>query len=87
MRHLYRWISAGAPAVFNQTCTGTCYQTWVIGPPSNYDNAYFEISYVRVFSAQGKNTVITNSSAMPLFSTLTLWLLVAGLMATMGFIF
>ncbi|KAF9241083.1 glycoside hydrolase family 16 protein [Melanogaster broomeanus] len=42
---------AGNAAIFNQTCTGVCYNDYVIGPPSGYDNAYFEIGYVRVLSS------------------------------------
>lgn len=41
-------------AVFNQTCPATkdnaCYLDWVIGPPSNYAEAYFEITSLRVFN-------------------------------------
>jgi len=48
---------AGASNVFAETCTGRCYNDWVIGPPSNYDNAYFEIQHVRVFGATGVNSV------------------------------
>lgn len=70
---------AGAPAVFNETCTGDCYQTWVLGPPSNYDNAYFEISYVRIFSAQGQNTVVAASSAKALSGIMNMWALVVAL--------
>jgi hypothetical protein len=70
---------AGAPAVFNETCTGDCYQTWVLGPPSNYDNAYFEISYVRIFSAQGQNTVVAASSAKALSGVMNMWALVVAL--------
>jgi len=40
---------AGNPTVFSQTCTGTCYTNYVIGPPSNYDNAYFEIKSIRTY--------------------------------------
>lgn len=43
------YISAGNPSVFAQTCSGTCYNTFVIGPPSNYDNAYFEIKNIRTY--------------------------------------
>lgn len=39
---------AGAPDVFNPTCTGTC--TDLVANPANYNDAYFEISYVRVFT-------------------------------------
>ncbi|KAF8133894.1 glycoside hydrolase family 16 protein [Boletus edulis] len=54
---------AGNPAIFNQTCTGVCYNDYVIGPPSGYDNAYFEVGYVRVFSAAGISTVVSPSTS------------------------
>ena len=41
--------AAGNSDIFAQTCSGTCYNDFVIGPPSNYDNAYFEVRSVRVF--------------------------------------
>ncbi|KAI0060384.1 glycoside hydrolase family 16 protein [Artomyces pyxidatus] len=41
--------AAGNPTTFAQTCSGICYNDYVIGPPSNYDNAYFEVQSVRVF--------------------------------------
>lgn len=34
-------------AIFSQTCPGNCLD--LVQTPSNYDNAYFEISYIRVF--------------------------------------
>ncbi|KAF8464992.1 glycoside hydrolase family 16 protein [Russula ochroleuca] len=40
---------AGDRNVFAQTCSGICYNDYVIGSPSNYDNAYFEVRSVRVF--------------------------------------
>jgi len=45
---------AGVPSVYNATCsggtTGVCYTDNVIGPGSpRYDNAYFQINYVRVY--------------------------------------
>ncbi|KAI9430999.1 glycoside hydrolase family 16 protein [Lactarius indigo] len=40
---------AGNSEIFAQTCSGSCYNDFVIGPPSNYDNAYFEVRSVRVF--------------------------------------
>ncbi|TEB37660.1 glycoside hydrolase family 16 protein [Coprinellus micaceus] len=46
--------------IFTQTCTGKCYDDWVIKDPSSYDNAYFDISYVKVFST---NPSATQSSA------------------------
>lgn len=54
---------AGNAAIFNQTCTGVCYNDYVIGSPSGYDNAYFEIGYVRVFSAAGTTTVVSPSTS------------------------
>jgi len=54
---------AGDATIFNQTCTGVCYNDYVIGPPSGYDNAYFEIGYVRVFSAAGTDTVVSPSTS------------------------
>ena len=41
--------AAGNPATFAQTCTGVCYDDYVLGSGSNYDNAYFEVRSVRVF--------------------------------------
>ncbi|KAH8986490.1 concanavalin A-like lectin/glucanase domain-containing protein [Lactarius akahatsu] len=40
---------AGNSEIFPQTCSGSCYNDFVIGPPRNYDNAYFEVRSVRVF--------------------------------------
>ncbi|KAI0062967.1 glycoside hydrolase family 16 protein [Artomyces pyxidatus] len=47
---------AGNNATFAQTCTGVCYNDYVIGPPSGYNNAYFEVSSVRVFTAADNST-------------------------------
>ena len=55
---------AGNGNSFYQTCTGVCYQDWVLGDPSNFDTAYFEVSYVRVYGTPGELTVI-NSGALP----------------------
>ena len=38
---------AGAASVFTQTCSGTC--TDLVPTASNYDNAYFEMKFIRVF--------------------------------------
>lgn len=51
---------AGNPTIFKQTCTGVCYDDWVAGSPSNYDNAYFEVQYVRVYGDPGELTVISS---------------------------
>lgn len=59
----YDLTKAGSNATFAQTCSGICYNDYVIGSPSVYDNAYFEIGYLRVFSAAGSNTVVSPSTS------------------------
>jgi len=54
---------AGAPNVFAQTCSGTCYNDFVIGPPSGYDNAYFEVQSVRVFGTSSSVDIPESGSA------------------------
>lgn len=54
---------AGNTNIFSQTCTGVCYDDYVVGNGTNYDNAYFEVASVRVFSKQGTNTVVSDNSA------------------------
>ncbi|EPQ53437.1 hypothetical protein GLOTRDRAFT_116915 [Gloeophyllum trabeum ATCC 11539] len=50
---------AGIPPVYDPTCasqgpTGLCYNDNVVGPGSpKYDNAYFEINYVRAYTTGG----------------------------------
>ncbi|KAJ6590533.1 concanavalin A-like lectin/glucanase domain-containing protein [Mycena vulgaris] len=46
---------AGIPANYLQTCagagpTGICYNDNVVGPGNNYDEAYFELKYVRTYT-------------------------------------
>jgi hypothetical protein len=66
---------AGLPAVYNATCLGTgttglCYNDNVIGAGSpHYDNAYFEISYVKVFALSSVASSISASLATETFST------------------
>ncbi|KAH8113075.1 concanavalin A-like lectin/glucanase domain-containing protein [Phellopilus nigrolimitatus] len=50
---------AGQPGVFAQTCSGNCVD--LVQTPSNYDNAYFEISYIKVFE-QTNGTVSTSAT-------------------------
>lgn len=53
---------AGDPAVFTQTCQGTC--TDLVQVPSNYDQAYFEISFLKVFQqTNGTNLNAPSTSA------------------------
>ncbi|KAF8529327.1 hypothetical protein BU17DRAFT_80556 [Hysterangium stoloniferum] len=40
---------AGNAQIFAQTCSGNCYHDYVLGPPSTYDNAYFEIKSIRTY--------------------------------------
>ncbi|KLO18258.1 hypothetical protein SCHPADRAFT_866908 [Schizopora paradoxa] len=51
-------------AIFSQTCPGNCLD--LVQTPSNYDNAYFEISYIRVFEqTNGSAPSVTPSGASP----------------------
>jgi len=48
-------VWAGIPPVYNPTCgnsgpTGLCYNDNVVGSGANYDNAYFEVSYVKTYT-------------------------------------
>lgn len=44
---------AGPGEIFNQTCSGVCYNDFVISEQyaSLYSTAYFDVSYVRVYSS------------------------------------
>lgn len=53
---------AGASSVFAETCTGTCYNDYVVGDGSAYDNAYFEVQSVRVFGTSS-DVVVSTSGA------------------------
>ncbi|KZO94279.1 glycoside hydrolase family 16 protein [Calocera viscosa TUFC12733] len=62
---------AGALDVYNQTCgpipteapTNYCYTTNVIGNGSNYDAAYFEVQYIRVWSNVTTANTTTGSNS------------------------
>ncbi|KAK0243477.1 glycoside hydrolase family 16 protein [Armillaria nabsnona] len=55
---------AGVPSIFNTQCPGNCVQDYVRGPGSpRYDNAFFEISYLRTYTAIAGNA--TSSSSGP----------------------
>jgi len=58
--------AAGATAVFAQTCSGICYDDYVVGNGSVYNNAYFDIASVRVYSVAGTNTLVKGNSALVL---------------------
>ncbi|KAI0927488.1 hypothetical protein AcV5_008016 [Taiwanofungus camphoratus] len=70
---------AGNNNVFTQTCSGTCYDDYVTGSPSNYDTAYFEVQYVRVYGQTGEMTVIASSACQSkLFRSASLAILALG---------
>jgi len=57
---------AGVPAIYNATCsggtTGVCYTDNVIGPGSpHFDNAYFQINYVRVYTVDSIASSVSSS--------------------------
>ncbi|KAJ6451631.1 glycoside hydrolase family 16 protein [Mycena sanguinolenta] len=56
--------AANAPSVFAQTCPGICYDDYVVGNGSAYNNAYFDVASVRVYSVAGTNTLIQGSSGL-----------------------
>ncbi|KAJ7505750.1 glycoside hydrolase family 16 protein [Mycena galericulata] len=56
--------AAGDPTVFAQTCSGSCYPDYVVGNGSVYNNAYFDVASVRVYSVSGTNTILKGSSAL-----------------------
>lgn len=52
---------AGASNVFSQTCSGSCLD--LVQTPSNYDNAFFEISFIKVFEASGSEAATASNGA------------------------
>lgn len=52
---------AGNPAVFNQTCQGNCLD--LVQDPTNYNNAYFEIKYLAVFTNGSSTSTSSTGSA------------------------
>ena len=73
--------TAGDPGVFAETCSGICYNDYVIGSPSNYDNAYFEVRSVRVFGTSPAVDIFQSSNSASGNGKSALKL--AGLMITM----
>ncbi|TDL19676.1 hypothetical protein BD410DRAFT_791798 [Rickenella mellea] len=78
---------AGQSSVFAKTCPGLCYEDWVLGPPSNFDDAYFEVQSVRVYSADGLDTVIVGSGAFSRWTGRLWWVGVVGVLIGMHFDF
>ncbi|KAK0491650.1 glycoside hydrolase family 16 protein [Armillaria novae-zelandiae] len=55
---------AGSSSIFNTQCSGSCIQDYVLGPGSpKYDNAWFEISYLRTYTAIAGNATSSGSGA------------------------
>ncbi|EIW77172.1 glycoside hydrolase family 16 protein [Coniophora puteana RWD-64-598 SS2] len=68
---------AGLSQFYSSTCgnsgpTGNCYQDCVVGPGSpRYDNAYFDISYIRAYSNSTVPTATGTSGSAPATATAT----------------
>ncbi|KAF8587684.1 glycoside hydrolase family 16 protein [Ramaria rubella] len=56
---------AGNSAIFAQTCGGSCYDDYVIGPPAAYDTAYFEVKSVRGYHDPSVPIVVPTNSSQP----------------------
>jgi hypothetical protein len=48
---------AGNSALFAQTCKGVCYQDYVLGDGSAYNDAYFAVNYVNVFGTSNATVI------------------------------
>ncbi|KAJ7134267.1 glycoside hydrolase family 16 protein [Mycena epipterygia] len=59
--------AAGASSVFAQTCSGVCYDDYVVGNGSVYNNAYFDVASVRVYSVSGSNTIVAATGSALVF--------------------
>ncbi|KAF8137076.1 hypothetical protein EV363DRAFT_1394645 [Boletus edulis] len=64
-------VWAGVPSIYDSQCanegpTGLCYNDSVVGPGSpRYDNAYFDINYVRTYTTSTNAPVATSTNAPP----------------------
>ncbi|KAF8651149.1 hypothetical protein AX16_004851 [Volvariella volvacea WC 439] len=57
---------AGVPDIYSSTCPGTCYASNIIGPGSpTYDNAYFEIRYLRIYHEESISPPVVSGTASP----------------------
>lgn len=74
---------AGNQQTFLETCSGLCYDDWVLGSPSNFDTAYFEVQYVRVYGIPDQLTVISAARRSADYAALFL-LIAAGLGVYLG---
>lgn len=74
---------AGVPSIYAATCsntgpTGICYNDHVVGNGANYNEAYFEISYVRAYTtgeaATTEPPIAIHSTTWPtMTTTITAW--------------
>ncbi|KAG6851084.1 hypothetical protein H0H87_001523 [Tephrocybe sp. NHM501043] len=56
---------AGVPDIYAQTCPGNCITSNIIGPGSpKYDDAYWDIAYIRTYLADGSQPLPASSSAV-----------------------
>ncbi|OSD08169.1 glycoside hydrolase family 16 protein [Trametes coccinea BRFM310] len=73
---------AGVQSIYSSTCPGTCNVT---GPGSPaYDNAWFEINYVRAFTTGGPAPTSTSTTSAPTGSTTSIATVIATVTSTAG---
>ncbi|KAG6865061.1 hypothetical protein C0991_005380 [Blastosporella zonata] len=54
---------AGIPSIYSQTCPDNCITSNIIGTGSpTYDNAYWDIAYIRTYLAEGSEPLSSSSS-------------------------
>ncbi|KAG6907307.1 hypothetical protein DXG01_009471 [Tephrocybe rancida] len=57
---------AGVPSIYSSTCPGNCITSNIIGTGSPvYDNAYWDIAYIRTYLAEGSLPATPSSSSSP----------------------
>ncbi|KAF5334392.1 hypothetical protein D9611_013556 [Ephemerocybe angulata] len=67
-------VWAGVPSIYKSSCpggTGSCFADNVLGPPSNYDNAFWEIKYIRAYLNDGAASTTSDSATTRQISTTT----------------
>jgi len=60
---------AGVPAIYTPACgnagpTGLCYNDNVVGSGANYDQAYFEIQYIRAYTTNAASPTSSGNQAL-----------------------
>jgi hypothetical protein len=69
-------VWAGVEGIYDSTCsnsgpTGSCYEDCVVGPGSpRYDDAYFNISYVRAYTSALPSATSTPSPTTSIYATM-----------------